>query len=180
MDGRRGAEASAGTRELILDAARQEIARRGYDAATMRAIARRAGVDPRLIRYYFADKRSLAAAALGEFDLLDALAAERGDLPAGLVAVWHRRPVEWRALLAGAASADPEVRQAFVAALDTLVAAARTADDPDGLRALLALAHLVGIWMTTALPAAPGTPAEARLIAAADLVGERRPADPSG
>jgi AcrR family transcriptional regulator len=176
MDGRRGSDASAGTRELILDAARQEIARHGYDAATVRAIARRAGVDPRLIRYYFADKGSLAAAALGEFDLLDALAAEPGDLCARLVAVWRRRPVGWRALLAGTASADPEVRRALVAALDTLIADARTPDDPDGLHALLAVAHLVGIWMATALPASPDTPAESRLIAAAcDLIHELHP-----
>src|SRR3982751_5301507 len=70
--------APGGTRELILEAARAEIAALGYDAATVRSIARRAGVDPRLVRYYFADKRGLATAALGEFDLLAALDVERG------------------------------------------------------------------------------------------------------
>src|SRR5581483_11622023 len=110
--------APGGTRELILEAARAEIAALGYDAATVRSIARRAGVDPRLVRYYFADKRGLATAALGAFDLLDALGAENGDLCVRLARVWDRYPVEWRAQVAGAASDDPEVRAAFVAAAE--------------------------------------------------------------
>jgi AcrR family transcriptional regulator len=53
-----------GTRELILDAARAEFAERGYTAATVRQVARRAGVDPALVYHYFADKPGLFTATL--------------------------------------------------------------------------------------------------------------------
>lgn len=59
-----------GTREAILSAARLELSQRGYDGATIRGVARRAGVDPRLVRHYFHDKASLVDAALhSECDL---------------------------------------------------------------------------------------------------------------
>lgn len=42
------------TRATVLVAAREEFAERGYDRASLRGIARRAGVDPALVRYWFA------------------------------------------------------------------------------------------------------------------------------
>jgi len=61
---------AGGTREAILSAARLELSQRGYDGATIRGVARRAGVDPRLVRHYFHDKASLVGAALhSECDL---------------------------------------------------------------------------------------------------------------
>jgi len=41
------------TREQIKAAARAEFAELGYDVASVRGIARRAGVDPALVRYWF-------------------------------------------------------------------------------------------------------------------------------
>jgi AcrR family transcriptional regulator len=58
--GRRAGD--AGTRAAIIEAARAEFAGSGYTAATIRAIARRAEVDPALIYHYFADKPSLFVA----------------------------------------------------------------------------------------------------------------------
>lgn len=58
--GRRAGD--AGTRATIIEAARAEFAGSGYTAATIRAIARRAEVDPALIYHYFADKPSLFVA----------------------------------------------------------------------------------------------------------------------
>jgi AcrR family transcriptional regulator len=52
------------TRGLILAAAGAEFAREGYDATSMRGIARVAGVDPALVRHYFADKADLFAEAV--------------------------------------------------------------------------------------------------------------------
>lgn len=52
------------TRGVILEAARAEFAERGFAAASVRAVARRAGVDPALVRHYFADKGELYAAGL--------------------------------------------------------------------------------------------------------------------
>jgi AcrR family transcriptional regulator len=52
------------TRSEILAAARLEFAERGYTAATIRQIARRAGVDPALVHHYFADKAGLFVASV--------------------------------------------------------------------------------------------------------------------
>lgn len=54
----------SGTREAILDAARELFAEVGYDRASMRAVAARAGVDPALIHHYFGTKDRLLASAL--------------------------------------------------------------------------------------------------------------------
>jgi len=47
------------TRAEIVDAARGVFSEHGYAESSMRAIARRAGVDPALIHHYFADKAAL-------------------------------------------------------------------------------------------------------------------------
>jgi AcrR family transcriptional regulator len=47
------------TRAEIVDAARAVFSEHGYSEASMRAIARRAGVDPALIHHYFTDKAAL-------------------------------------------------------------------------------------------------------------------------
>jgi AcrR family transcriptional regulator len=54
----------ADTREALLSAARAEFAERGYDAATVRVIADRAGVDPAMVNHWFGGKDNLFAAAL--------------------------------------------------------------------------------------------------------------------
>jgi len=53
-----------GTRALILAAAAKEFARDGYDTTSVRGVARAAGVDPALVRHYFADKADLFAEAV--------------------------------------------------------------------------------------------------------------------
>jgi AcrR family transcriptional regulator len=58
---RRGA---SGTRERILDAARTAFGEAGFDGATIRAIAARAGVDPALVHHYFGTKQRLFVAAM--------------------------------------------------------------------------------------------------------------------
>ncbi len=55
---------SEDTRELIVDAARVEFAGQGYDGTSLRAVARRAGVDPALVHHYFEGKASLFAAIM--------------------------------------------------------------------------------------------------------------------
>ncbi|MFI7605173.1 TetR family transcriptional regulator [Micromonospora sp. NPDC049366] len=52
------------TREAILDAARAAFAERGFDAASIRAIAAAAGVDPALVHHYFGSKDQLFLAAM--------------------------------------------------------------------------------------------------------------------
>ena len=53
-----------GTREAILTAARELFADRGFDGATIRAIADRAAVDPALVYHYFDAKERLFEAVL--------------------------------------------------------------------------------------------------------------------
>jgi len=85
--GRRAGE--SGTREQILAAARRQFADRGYDRATIRAIAAEAAVDPALVHHFYGTKERLFVAAMrvpvvpSEI-LTAALAAARG--PAGQAA----------------------------------------------------------------------------------------------
>jgi AcrR family transcriptional regulator len=48
----------------VLDAARRTFAARGYDAASLRAIAAEAGVDPGMVRHFFGSKAGLFQAAM--------------------------------------------------------------------------------------------------------------------
>ncbi|GAA1364876.1 TetR family transcriptional regulator [Catellatospora chokoriensis] len=52
------------TREAILAAARELFAEKGFDAATMRAIAAAAEVDPALVHHYFGTKEQLFVATM--------------------------------------------------------------------------------------------------------------------
>ena len=64
---RRGRGRPAGgqdTSALIVVAARQEFAAQGYDGASLRGIARAAGVDPALVHHYFQGKEALFVAAM--------------------------------------------------------------------------------------------------------------------
>jgi AcrR family transcriptional regulator len=54
----------SGTREAILESARAVFAEHGYDRATIRLIAGRAGVDPALVHHYYGSKERLFAAAM--------------------------------------------------------------------------------------------------------------------
>lgn len=61
----RGPAAARGeVRSRILTAAREEFIERGYDGATVRAIARRAECDPALVSYYFGSKQKLFRACM--------------------------------------------------------------------------------------------------------------------
>lgn len=80
----------AATAQRILEAARSEFAGNGYDGATIRAIAERAGVDPSLVMQHYASKAALFAivAKLPEGDqqtagdhLIDVLGVRLTDLP---------------------------------------------------------------------------------------------------
>ncbi|WP_442544256.1 TetR/AcrR family transcriptional regulator [Arthrobacter sp. KN11-1C] len=52
------------SRDAVLSAAREQFSRKGYDAATVRAIAAEAGVDPSMINHHFGTKEQLFMAAL--------------------------------------------------------------------------------------------------------------------
>jgi AcrR family transcriptional regulator len=54
----------ADRRTVILDAARGQFAAKGYAGASLRGIAREAGVDPALVHHYFGGKDQLFVAAV--------------------------------------------------------------------------------------------------------------------
>ncbi len=55
---------SAGTRDRILDAAREEFSARGYEKTSVRGIAKAAGVDSALVHHYFGTKERVFEAAV--------------------------------------------------------------------------------------------------------------------
>lgn len=57
------ARRSDATRAAILDAARERFAADGYERATIRAIAKDAGIDPSMVMRYYGNKEGLFAAA---------------------------------------------------------------------------------------------------------------------
>ncbi|MGD0561013.1 MAG: TetR family transcriptional regulator [Streptosporangiaceae bacterium] len=60
--GRRSGD--SGTREAIIAAARRRFGEQGYDAASIRAIAADAGVDPALVHHFYGTKEELFAVAM--------------------------------------------------------------------------------------------------------------------
>jgi AcrR family transcriptional regulator len=55
---------NADTKGQIIDAAKRVFAAKGYDGASLRAVAREAEVDPALVHHYFDGKASLFVAAM--------------------------------------------------------------------------------------------------------------------
>jgi len=54
----------ADTKSEIVEAAKRVFAAKGYDGASLRAVAREAGVDPALVHHYFEGKADLFVAAM--------------------------------------------------------------------------------------------------------------------
>ncbi|MFB7507748.1 TetR/AcrR family transcriptional regulator [Streptomyces broussonetiae] len=62
--GRPPRKESAGTRDRILTAAREEFSQRGYEKTSVRGIAKVAGVDSALVHHYFGTKEQVFEAAV--------------------------------------------------------------------------------------------------------------------
>ena len=90
------------TRELILTAALEEFSRGGFAGARVDVVARRAGVNKRMLYHYFADKRGLFEEVLRRrMSERNRWAAEPED-PAEMAAYWFDmtwRDVNWIRLL---------------------------------------------------------------------------------
>ena len=153
--GRRAGD--SGTRDAILDAALRLFAERGYDGASVRAIAGAAGVDPALVRHFYGDKEALFATAVASrTTLVEQLAAAvPGDpattgarVAAAYLGLWEdpaTRPV----LLALVRSATTSEHAADMLreALTARVSAALGALEGPAVsrRFALAAAHLMGL-----------------------------------
>ncbi|MCX4827691.1 TetR family transcriptional regulator [Streptomyces sp. NBC_00006] len=156
-------DAGPGMRERILDVAREEFAERGYDKASVRGIAKAAGVDSALVHHYFGTKEQVFAASI-EMVLAPALEAPAALADGPLDGVGERMtrfffgvwdaPATRAPLLAIVRSAlNNEVAAGVfrgLVASQLLARIAQRLDLPEGeaeLRASLAAAQLVGMAM---------------------------------
>lgn len=155
--GRRPGSGGA-AREAILAAARSAFAEVGYERASMRLVASRAGVDPALIHHYFGTKEGLLRASIRlPFEPSEIFAGIDPDHAGELIV--RRLLTIW--------DTNPQAREQFVGLLRTALsheAAAATmrgilldaaltvvtpivADDSAPLRAALIGSHLGGITL---------------------------------
>jgi len=146
---------AAASRRALLDAAATLFHARGYDAATVREIGDRAGVDPALIARYFGGKEGLYLAALDRDDA-PALPAEPLEAVARMLAFNDARgsgPV-LRAMVSPTLSnaARHRLRRVIARRLTgPLTAVLEERGVPDAaLRAELTIAIVVGLALTRA------------------------------
>jgi AcrR family transcriptional regulator len=158
--GRRPAADGADARAQILRAAADVFAEDGYDAASMRAIARRAGVDAGLVRHYFADKAELftetiSAPVRPDRLVQQVLAGPRDQIGASLVRALltaleeptaRRRAIGLIRTALGHDFAARMLRQFLMREVFSRIASALDVDD-SALRATLAASQMVGLMV---------------------------------
>jgi AcrR family transcriptional regulator len=150
-----GGPRSEGTRRAILDAARTAFAARGYEQATIRAVAAQAGVDASMVMRYFGSKAGLFTAAvtmdLHIPDLRTVPAAARGELLVRtFISRWEQPPSsdEMIAMLRAGVTSETVADQ-FQTVLGQLVTApiAALGDERAAERGSLIAAQLLGLGL---------------------------------
>lgn len=149
------------TEATILEAGRALFAELGFERATIRGVASRAGVDPALVMQYFGSKEGLfTASARWHVDQKRITQVERGDLPHTVVDDLLRSGEDGGslALLRSCLTHDRArevVREEVIC--DTLAAVARTIGGPDAeLRAGLLAGISFGLSLGRNLMEVPG------------------------
>src|SRR3954454_14485198 len=185
-------------REAIVAAARSAFAERGYDAVSIRAVARDARVDPALVHRFYGSKEELFVAAMelpvSPGQLVPALLAEGVDdlgerLVRTLLELFDRPATfaPFLALIRGAVSNEDAaalLREFIAREVLGRLAAAASPDRPE-LRASLAGAQVIGLAMARSVVAVPPLAARGRRGPAAghhrrrDGGGLRRAGDPA-
>ncbi|MEL4317753.1 TetR family transcriptional regulator [Leifsonia sp. YIM 134122] len=158
--GRPRLSAAGDSRGRIVAAAEKEFAARGYDATSMRAVARRAGVDAALVHHYFDDKADLFAEVIAaplrpDRAIKAVLAGPRDAIGVNIVRFlleeFEKPAVRARgtALIRSVVGSDGTslLRDFLVREVFRRIAAALDAPDAD-LRANLAASQIVGIMLT--------------------------------
>jgi AcrR family transcriptional regulator len=153
---------SEATKAAILAAARERFAAASYQAATIRAIAPDAGVDPAMVMRYFGAKDKLFAVA-AQFDLRfpDFATQDRTQLGRSLVGHFLQRWEGDEALVillrssATNTAAAQRMQQIFGAQLQPLVATLVSADEADWRSGLIATQILGLAWCRFVLRLAP-------------------------
>lgn len=169
---------SPDTRSEILDAARAVFSEVGFDRATVRGIAREAGVDPALIHHYFGTKDKLFAVSIDlpmpAVDAVMSAFAEGGEqmgrrLAETFFSIWEQE--EGRATLLGilrsAIGGEDQAVEAFREFLTSVILdqiAPQIPGEGSRLRAILMASHLVGVALTRFVvklePIASASPSE--------------------
>lgn len=145
------------TRAAIADAARELFAEQGYDRASVRAVAARAGVDPRLVTHHFGTKQELFVAAMGPPVAPSTIAAALAGDPATIgerlarlmVALMSDEPLRLQLVgLVRSAAAEPAaaalLRETVTNQLLGPLAAALPGEDA-ALRVALSGAQMIGL-----------------------------------
>jgi AcrR family transcriptional regulator len=146
---------SDATRAAILDAARERFAADGYERATIRAIARDAGIDPSMVMRYYGNKEGLFAAAVAiELRLPDLDALPREDVGRVLVThfleLWENSEVLTALLRVGATSQAGAERMQGIFRDQLLPVARAVCPDAEQVpaRAALCSTQLLGLALT--------------------------------
>jgi len=152
----RGGE--SGARERIIAAAVDEFGELGYDAATVRGIAARAGVDSALVHHYFGTKADLFSETVGapmrpDVDVPAMLAGPRDDLGERLVRYllesWERPEVRKRGVVLLRSALGNRLATPLLAGFlsrELLARIAAELDTPDAeLRAGLVASQMAGM-----------------------------------
>jgi AcrR family transcriptional regulator len=154
----RGGE--TGARDRIVDAATREFGEQGYDGATMRAIAARAGVDAALVHHYFGSKADLFTTIVDvpmrpDVDIPTLLAGPRDEVGARLIRyileAWDTPDIQRRGLVLlrtalGHRAATPLLAGFLSRELLSRIAKATDAPNAD-LRAALVASQVGGLLM---------------------------------
>lgn len=149
------------SRDRIIAAAIDEFGELGYDAATMRAIAARAGVDSALLHHYFGTKADLFTASIGvpirpDVDIPALLAAERADFGPHVVRYvleqWEKPEMSRRGVVLLRAAIGNRLTTPLLAGFlsrELLGRIAAQLDVPDAdFRAGLVASQMAGLLMT--------------------------------
>jgi AcrR family transcriptional regulator len=152
---------TSSTRQQILEAARKLFAERGYQGATMRAIAAEAGVDAALVVHFFGNKATLLGEAIEwPFDpdvempklLVDGKHHVGERIVALVVSTWDeeggRNPI---LTLLRAATTEPKAAEMLGEFVRTRLFAPlmeRLGSDQPELRTSLAASQLVGLGLS--------------------------------
>ncbi|MEU3500556.1 TetR family transcriptional regulator [Streptomyces hundungensis] len=145
---------SLATKDAILVAARERFAADGYERATIRAIARDAGIDPSMVMRYFGNKEGLFAAA----SAIDLRIPKADELPveglgAALVAHfldrWESDDVLTALLRVGVTNAAGAERVQAIFAEQLVAVATGVCPDPSDAprRAALVASQILGMAM---------------------------------
>ncbi|WP_077801126.1 TetR family transcriptional regulator [Streptomyces sp. JHA26] len=143
------------TRAAILAAARERFARDGYERATIRAVARDAGIDPSMVMRYYGTKEGLFAAAVTvDLALPDLTERPREEVGRALVthflALWEENEVLTALLRAGVTNQAGAERMQDIFRDQLLPVARRVCPDPEQApaRAALVASQVLGLALT--------------------------------